>query len=104
MTGRDSPGQEPTGPQGRFADDLIGLDPGDPEVRDFADHLDRMEHAGSALTVEGYLNGVERFADSANRTGGLRRHFTVAVVGLILLGVLAAAWDVVTMIADTFFN
>lgn len=102
MTGRDSRDEQRPGPHGRFADDLIGLDPGDPEVKDFAAHLDRMEHAGSALTVEGYLNGVERFADSANRTGGLRRWFVVLVVGLILLGVLFAAWNVLAMIAEVF--
>lgn len=102
MTGPDARDEETRGPTGRFADDLIGLDPNDPEVRAFAAHLDRMEDPGDSLTVEGYLNGVQRFADSANRTGGVRRHGVLLVVGLVLLGVAVAAWNAVVLIVQTF--
>lgn len=81
------------GPQGRFADDLIGLDPGDPEVQAFAAHLDRMERTPPAFTVEGSLAGVREFAESANRTDGTRRLVAVTVVGLLLLGVVVVVWD-----------
>lgn len=98
MTASSPDDQERTGPTGRFADDLIGLDPQDPEVRAFAEHLDRMEKPPQNLTVEGYLDGVTRFADSANRTGGLRRQFTVLVVLLLLLSVGIVVWNAVAFI------
>jgi len=86
----------------RFPDDLIGLDPQDPEVREFADHLDRMQREHPGYTVEGYLAGVQDFADSANRTTGHRRLVAVLVVGLILLGVVLSVWfalgDIITLI------
>lgn len=76
----------------RFTDDLIGLDPHDPEAKEFADHLDRMEREHPGYTVEGYLAGVQDFAESANRTTGHRRLVAVLVVGLILLGVVLSVW------------
>ena len=60
----------PPGPPGRFADDLVGLDPDDPEARAFAAHLDRMERVRPMFTVEGELGGVRDFAESANRMSG----------------------------------
>lgn len=87
---RPEPEDEPQGPPGRFGDDLVGLDPHDPEAQAFAKHLDRMEHAPKPYTVEGYLAGVSEFADSANRAEGGRRLTAVVVVGLILLGLVLA--------------
>jgi hypothetical protein len=86
----------------RFADDLIGLDPADPEARAFAEHLDRMERNRPGFTVEGYLGGVQDFADSANRMGGHRRMTAILLIALILLGVLVAVWDTLGLVLDTF--
>ncbi|WP_433270475.1 hypothetical protein ACQPZF_09875 [Actinosynnema sp. CS-041913] len=85
-------------------DELVGLDPHDPETRAFAEHLDRMQRQQPAFTVEGYLAGVENFADSANRAGGLRRLTAVAVVLLILLGVAVSVWFGLGEIVSTFFD
>jgi hypothetical protein len=90
--GSGTPDESPRGPEGRFADDLIGLDPGDPEVRAFAEHLDRMERQRPGYTVESYLAGVEDFADSANRASGHRRMVAVVLVSLMLFGVLVTVW------------
>ena len=60
-------------PARRFHDDLVGLDPDDPEARAFAEHLDRMERVRPMFTVEGELSGVRDFAESANRVGGATR-------------------------------
>ena len=60
----------------RFAhsdDELLGLDPDDPEAQAFAAHLDRMQRQRPAFTVEGYIDGVREFAESANRAQGGRR-------------------------------
>lgn len=81
--------------QDRFSDDLVGLDPDDPEARAFAAHLDRMERSRPSFTVEGALDGIADFADSSNRIGGERRVLARLVVLLILLGVLVGAWYVV---------
>lgn len=89
LRGPDSPDE---GPDGRFADDLIGLDPADPEVKAFAEHLDRMERERPGYTVEGSLAGVADFADSANRASGEKRLLAVIVVGLMLLGVAVSVW------------
>ena len=78
--------------ENRFHDDLIGLDPADPEAKAFAEHLDRMERERPGYTVEGYLAGVEEFADSANRASGQQRLLAVLVVFLILLGVVLSVW------------
>lgn len=104
MTAASAPDQEPTEPTGRFADDLLGLDPHDPEVKAFAAHLDRMEHTKPSYTVEGYLDAVSTFADSANRTEGHRRLASVVVVSLILLGVGVAAWNALSYVLATFLG
>jgi hypothetical protein len=85
------------GPHPRFHEDLVGLDPFDPEARAFAEHLDRMERCGPNFTVEASISGVADFADSSNRLGGLRWWISVLVVALIILGVLVAAWDIVSL-------
>ncbi len=100
--GRDD--EEPEGPTGRFADDLIGLDPHDPEVQAFAAHLDRMERSQSRATVEGMLQGVGEFAQSANRTGGGRRLLAVSVVTLILVGVALTIWNALGFVLAVFFG
>jgi hypothetical protein len=76
----------------KFQEELIGLDPHDPETKAFAEHLDRMKRERPGYTVEGYLEGVQDFADSANRTTGHQRLVAVLVVGLILLGVILTIW------------
>lgn len=93
----DGPGsgwaKDPVPPPGRFSEDLIGLDPSDPEAQAFAAHLDRMEKSRSSFTVEGYLADVGDFASSANRADGLRRLVAVVVVGLLLLVVAYTLWN-----------
>src|SRR4051794_8090803 len=90
MTGReaDEPGPRPRSP---FDDELIGLDPDEPDAQAFAAHLDRMRRNRPAYTVEGSLLGVGDFADSANRAEGGRRWAAVLVVVLLLAGVVWAA-------------
>lgn len=102
MAGREQFDDGRPGPQGRFADDLVGLDPHDPEAQAFAAHLDRMERSRPpAFTVEGALAGVDDFAQSANRVGGGRRLAAVVVVGLILLGVILVVWDALVFVLTT---
>lgn len=85
------------------ADELIGLDPHHPETRAFARHLERMRHVPANHTVEGYLRGIEDFADSANRTGGLVRWFTVTVVLLLLAGFAWSAYQTLGMVWTSLF-
>lgn len=85
MAPQDRSADEPRQPHDRFTEDLVGLDPQDPEVRQFAEHLDRVEHPASPSTVEGMLRGMGDFADSANRAGGHRRVLAV-VVALLIVG------------------
>jgi hypothetical protein len=85
-----------------IADELIGLDPDDPETRAFAEHLRRMQAPTNSYTVEGYLRGFGEFANSANRANGHRRLTAVIVVGLILLGVLWAAWQTLGTVFSVF--
>ena len=85
----------------RFDDELLGLDPDDPEARAFAAHLDRMERVPSC-TVEGYLQGIGDFADSANRAQGHRRMTAVLVVGLLLIGAIWVIGNVLVMILATW--
>jgi hypothetical protein len=85
-----------------IADELIGLDPDDPETVAFAEHLRRMQAPTNSYTVEGYLRGVGEFANSANRANGHRRLMAVIVVGLILLGVLYAAWETLGTVFSVF--
>ena len=91
-------GQQSPGPQDRFEDDLIGLDRDDPEAKAFAEHLDRMERVRNGYTVEGYLAGVNDFAESANRARGHRRLMVSLVVLLILLGLAFATWNLLTVV------
>lgn len=93
---------EPPQPSGRFADDLIGLDPHDPEAQAFAAHLDRMQCCDSRATVEGMLRGVGDFAQSANRLSGQRRTAAVVVVLLMLVGVAFTVWNAVAYMIVTF--
>ncbi|EHK85235.1 hypothetical protein ACWGRK_13365 [Saccharomonospora azurea] len=79
----------------RFDDDLVGLDPDDPEAQAFAEHLDRMQRCDPTFTIEGSLRGVADFAEGSNRAGGLRWWVAALVVCLILIGVLFSAWDIV---------
>ena len=85
----------------RDRDDLTGLDPHDPEVREFAAHLDRIEQSRSGYTVEGYLGGISDFADSANRLGGHHRLTVLVLITLILVGVLVAVWDALVFILSS---
>lgn len=106
-TDRPEPRDGRFGPEGterRFTEDLVGLDPNDPEARAFAEHLDRMERNRPGFTVEGSLGGVQDFADSANRMGGHRRMTAMLLIGLILLGVAVAAWDTLGLVLSTFFG
>ncbi|WP_344681842.1 hypothetical protein [Saccharopolyspora taberi] len=89
---------------GRFEDELIGLDPHDPETQAFAEHLDRMQRPNSKATVEGMLQGVDDFAQCANRTAGHRRVVVVLVVTLILVGVLFTVWNALAFVLDTFLR
>jgi hypothetical protein len=82
-----------SGRSSRFDDELLGLDPDDPEARAFAEHLDRMQRQRPGFTVEGYLDGVRDFAESANRAQGGRRWAAVLVVVLLLLGVAFVVWE-----------
>ena len=85
----------------RFDDDLLGLDPDDPEARAFAAHLDKMQRV-TTCTIEGYLQGVGDFADSANRARGARRLAAVLVVGALLLGAAWVIWDVLVLVLTTW--
>jgi hypothetical protein len=103
MNARDEQDRAP-GPQPPFDDELIGLDPDDPEAQAFAAHLTRMQRAGPSYTVEGYLSDVGEFANSANRLGGHRRLTAVIVCVLILLVVLFLAWEVLGTVVGTFLG
>lgn len=86
----------------QFDDELIGLDPDDPEAQAFAAHLDRMRRDRPAFTVEGYLAGVGDFADSANRAVGGRRWAAVLLV-LALLAVAAfIVWEAFMFVVATW--
>ena len=87
---------------GQFDDELVGLDPDDPDARAFAEHLDRMQRQTPAFTVEGYLDGVSDFADSANRAEGGRRWAAVLVVALLLVGVAYVVWEAVMFLLVTW--
>jgi hypothetical protein len=87
----------------QFDDELIGLDPDDPEAQAFAAHLERQQQVRSGYTVEGYLSDVGDFADSANRLGGHYKLMAAILVLLILLGVTITAWDALVFVLNTFF-
>jgi hypothetical protein len=86
----------------QFDDELVGLDPDDPEAQAFAAHLDRMQRQPAAFTVEGYLDGVRDFADSANRAEGGRRWAAVLVVVLLLAVVAYLVWESLLFVALTW--
>jgi hypothetical protein len=86
----------------QFDEELLGLDPHDPEARAFAEHLDRMQRQHPAFTVEGYLAGVSDFADSANRAEGERRWGAVIVVLLLLAVAAYLVWDVFHLVVTTW--
>lgn len=88
----------------RFHEDLIGLDPNDPEAQAFAEHLDRVEKVRSGYTVEGYLADMSDFADGANRLGGHYRLMATILALLILFGVAVAAWDSIIYVLSTLFG
>ncbi|MTD53949.1 hypothetical protein [Amycolatopsis pithecellobii] len=79
----------------RFDEDLIGLDPDDPEVKAFAAHLDRMQRCEPGFTIEASLDRVADFAESSSRAGGLRWWVAATVAVLIVFGVVVAAWDII---------
>jgi hypothetical protein len=85
----------------QFDDELLGLDPDDPEAQAFAEHLDRMQRERPGFTVEGYLEGVRDFAESANRAEGGRRWAAVLVVLLLLLGVAFVVWEALVFVLFT---
>jgi len=97
----DEPGSEAF-ERCRFDDELIGLDRDDPEVRAFAEHLERTYRQRPGFTVEGYLCGVADFAESATRTGGERRLAATVVVALLLLGAVFAVWEALVLVFSTF--
>jgi hypothetical protein len=86
----------------QFDDELLGLDPDDPEAQAFAAHLDRMQRQRPAFTVEGYLEGVRDFAESANRAEGGRWWAAVTVVVLLLLGVAWVVWESLLFMLGAF--
>lgn len=88
----------------RIDDELVGLDPADPETRAFAAHLERQHNVRPSFTVEGYLSDVRDFADSANRLGGHRKLMASILVLLILLGVTITAWDAFVYVVTTFLR
>ena len=96
--GREQPARSP-----QFDDELLGLDRDDPEAQAFAAHLDRMQRQRPAFTVEGYLDGVGRFADSVQPRPG-RAWWAAVVVVLLLLAVAAfAIWDALNFVVATWF-
>ena len=100
---------EPGRPEGDpsddlVADELIGLDPDDPETRAFAEHLHRMHRCRPGYTVEGYLDGVSDFADSANRAQGARRLGAFVLVLLLLLVAVYLIMDAVGFVFSTWLS
>jgi hypothetical protein len=95
---------EPDGPDRsrQFDDELVGLDPDDPEAQEFAAHLDRMQRNRPGFTVEGYLDGVTDFADSANRAQGGRRWAAVLVVLALLTVAGYQMWNALLFVLTTW--
>jgi hypothetical protein len=79
----------------RFDEDLIGLDPADPEAQAFAAHLDRMQRCEPGFTIEASLSRVADFAESSSRAGGLRYWVAALVATLIVFGVVVSSWDII---------
>jgi len=61
-----------------------------------------MQRQRPAFTVEGYLDGVREFADSANRARGVRRGAAVVLVGLLLAVVLYLVGDALLFVLTTW--
>ena len=106
MSGTRDPDDDPDRPHDHLADqfdnELVGLDPDDPEARAFAEHLRRQHQVHPSYTVEGYLSDMTDFAASANRLGGHRKLTASILVLLILLGVTVAVWDALVYAISTF--
>jgi hypothetical protein len=96
------PEPDPPARSRQFDDELVGLDPDDPEAQAFALHLDRMQRQHPAFTVEGYLEGVRDFADSANRAEGGRRWGAVLVALLLLVVAAWLVWESLLFVMSTF--
>lgn len=94
---------EPGRPGDPLDDELIGLDRDDPETQAFAAHLDRMHRDRPSFTVEGYLDGVSDFADSANRAQGGRRLGAVVLVLLLLAVTGYLIMDALGFVLNTWF-
>jgi hypothetical protein len=86
----------------QFDDELIGLDPDDPDAQAFAAHLDRMQQQRPTFTVEGYLDGVRAFADSANRAEGGKRWAAVLLVALLLVVAGYVVYDALIFVMGTW--
>lgn len=86
----------------QFDEELIGLDPDDPDAQAFAEHLDRLQRETPAFTVEGYIEGVRDFADSANRAEGGRRWAAVSVVVLLLAVAAYIVWEAIVFMMMTW--
>ncbi|HEY4006100.1 MAG TPA: hypothetical protein VGM60_13080 [Pseudonocardia sp.] len=100
------PGPDPVErgrPDNPVEDELIGLDRDDPETQAFAAHLHRMHDSHPSYTVEGYLDGVSDFADSANRASGGRRLGAVVLVVLLLAVACYLVMDAVGFVVSTRF-
>ncbi|HEV7652420.1 MAG TPA: hypothetical protein VGP26_30055 [Actinophytocola sp.] len=106
VNGIRDPDDDPRRPRDPVADELddelLGLDPDDPETRAFAEHLRRTRQVHPSFTVEGYLSDMTDFAASANRLGGHRKLMASILVLLILLGVTVALWDALMYAVATF--
>lgn len=87
----------------QFDDELLGLDPDDPDAQAFAAHLDRMQRTRPGFTVEGYLEGVQDFAESANRASGGRRLAAVVVVVLLLAVAAYLVGDALMFVLGTWW-
>jgi hypothetical protein len=94
---REQPGRSP-----QFDDELLGLDPDDPDAQAFAAHLDRMQEQRPAYTVEGYIDGVASFAESANRAEGGRRWAAVLVCVLLLAVAAWIVWEALAFVVLTW--
>ena len=82
----------------RFHEDLVGLDPDDPDAQAFARHLEKMERVEPGYTVESSIRKVADFADSGSQVGGLRWWFAAVIVLLMLFGVFVTGFGVLGQI------
>ncbi|HZZ46538.1 MAG TPA: hypothetical protein VFE65_06615 [Pseudonocardia sp.] len=101
MVSRDP--AEPNPEAHSIDDELLGLDRDDPETQAFAAHLNRMQRDAPSYTVEGYLDGVSDFADSANRAGGGRRLVAVLLVAALLAVAAYLIADATGFVLSTWF-